>query len=358
VPHFRIMMTGYDYAAIKSFERMLADTLLQNSRISNIKVDYDRSNPYGNNTNFELTVDAASAGYYGIDQRRLIDESGFLAGQHAGIGDAAINGDLVPVFVRDIQSDSFSRYRLLNDRMRTESAQFIKLSSVSELNPIKVPATIRKEDRQYTCMLQLDYVGNSLMGRKLINRKLDDLRDRMPIGFSALLLTDTYRSHTGGSTRYAFLIVYVFIFYILCGILFESLIQPFYVLCMIPVAYTGIFLSPVFTGFHFGDGGFAAFLMAGSLAVSTTVFIINDLNAAGTKHYNKAIVAIMIKRSRVILVTAISACCSYVPFLLDGDRSSFWFEFAVSTIAGLIALQLGIFILLPVLLWKRQQYKP
>ncbi|OQP59834.1 hypothetical protein A4R26_20835 [Niastella populi] len=355
LPHFRIIMTGYNYTALKSFEQTLADTLLKNSRISNIKVDYDRSNPYSNNTNFELAVDAASAGYYGIDQRRLIDESGFVAGQHAGIGDASINGDLVPVYVRDIRSDSFSRFRLLNDRLRTGPTQFIKLSAVSELKPIKVSAAIKKEDRQYSCILQLDYVGNSVMGSKFINRKLDNLRNRMPIGFSATLLTDTYSSRNGGSGRYAILLVYVFIFYILCGILFESLKQPFYVLCMIPIAYTGILLSPMLTDHHFGDGGFAAFLMVGSLAVSTSIFIINDLNTAGAKHYNKNIVAVMLKRSRVIFFTTASACCSFVPFLLEGDRSTFWFEFAVSTIAGLITLLLGIFILLPVFLWKNQQ---
>ncbi len=352
LPHFRIAMDGYNYTALKGFEQALADTLINYSRISNVRIDYERSNSYGNNTNYELSVDRLAAGYNGLTERRLSDESAFLVGQKAEIGNAEVNGHLYPILIRDIRSDSMSKYLLMNERLQGPLGRYVKPSSVSDLCPISIPNVIRKEGRQYICTLQLDYVGSPLFGRKLIDNKLNDLRTRMPIGFSATMLSDGEWGWGGGTVRYDLLIMYVCMFYILCGILFENLIQPLYILVMILVAYIGIFLSPALTGFHFGDGGYSAFLMVGGLAVSTSIFIFSDLNTARSKNRNCVIVAVLTRRSKVILFTTFSACSSFIPFLLEQNNGSFWFTFAVSTITGLITMLLGIFMLLPVFLWK------
>lgn len=65
------------------------------------------------------------------------------------------------------------------------------------------------------------------------------------------------------------------------------------------------------------------------------------------KDSNKLLARAIIIRSRVILLTAISTCCSLTAFLLNGKLETFWFSIAVGIIGRLLFSLLAIFLILP-----------
>src|SRR5690606_7964335 len=76
---------------------------------------------------------------------------------------------------------------------------------------------------------------------------------------------------------YLFLLI-LLITYLITSILFESLIQPFIILGMIPISFIGIFLTFYFFGFNFDQGGIASFVLISGLTVNASIFIVHGYN--------------------------------------------------------------------------------
>jgi multidrug efflux pump subunit AcrB len=55
-----------------------------------------------------------------------------------------------------------------------------------------------------------------------------------------------------------------------------------------------------------------------------------------------------------ILLTVLSTCFGLVPFLIEGQNEIFWFSLAIGTIGGLVFSMVGVFWILPVLMWKKR----
>jgi multidrug efflux pump subunit AcrB len=105
--------------------------------------------------------------------------------------------------------------------------------------------------------------------------------------------------------------------------------------------------------FYFDQGGYAAFVMLGGLAVNAGIFIINDLNNRGSGLYNRNVLKSVAGKAIPILLTIMSTCFGLIPFLIEGQNEIFWFSLAIGTIGGLIFSMVGVFWVLPMLLWKK-----
>jgi multidrug efflux pump subunit AcrB len=57
----------------------------------------------------------------------------------------------------------------------------------------------------------------------------------------------------------------IVIIYFICSICWESLRQPFAIIFMIPVSFTGVFLTFLPVRFYFDQGGFASFIFCREL---------------------------------------------------------------------------------------------
>jgi multidrug efflux pump subunit AcrB len=141
--------------------------------------------------------------------------------------------------------------------------------------------------------------------------------------------------------------------------LFENLKEPFFIISMIPLSFIGLFLTFAWGGFYFDQGGYAAFVMLGGLVTNAAIFIVNDFNNLRKKKpaalYNRLLIKAAANRARTIFLTTISACCGLIPFLIEGQNEVFWFSLAAGTIGGLLFSLCAVFVVLPVLLWKKRR---
>jgi multidrug efflux pump subunit AcrB len=135
-------------------------------------------------------------------------------------------------------------------------------------------------------------------------------------------------------------------------VLFENFRQPVYIILLIPISFIGLFLIFSLFDFYFDQGGYAAFVMLGGLAVNAGIFILNDFNNRKTGVNNRNILKSVAGKAIPILLTVLSTCFGLVPFLIEGQNEIFWFSLAIGTIGGLVFSLVGVFWIIPVLMWK------
>jgi multidrug efflux pump subunit AcrB len=215
---------------------------------------------------------------------------------------------------------------------------------------------ISREDQQYIMFLQFEFVGAEKTARNYINNTLGDFQDQIPIGYNASLLPDNrFLWNDQDKDQYWLLLLVIVIIFFICSILFESLLQPFAVILIIPVSYIGIFLTFYVFRLNFDQGGFAALLMLSGLTVNAAIYILNDYNnlKKSQSPYKNNLFSLYLRafNNKIIpiLLTVLSTVLGFVPFLM-GEKQPFWFALAVGTIGGLVFSLIGLLIYLPIFL--------
>ena len=98
-----------------------------------------------------------------------------------------------------------------------------------------------------------------------------------------------------------------------------------YIIAIIPISFIGLFLIFSLFDFYFDQGGYAAFVMLGGLAVNAGIFIVNDLNNRTTGAYNRNVLKSVAGKAIPILLTILSTCFGLIPFIMEGQNEIFWF---------------------------------
>ncbi|MEZ7954667.1 MAG: efflux RND transporter permease subunit [Bacteroidales bacterium] len=99
----------------------------------------------------------------------------------------------------------------------------------------------------------------------------------LPIGFKAK--AEDYGWGVGESKKIVWILLYIIVvIYLVCAVLFESLVQPFIIILLIPMSFIGVLLTFYFTGFSFDQGGFASLVMLSGIVVNAGIYIINQSN--------------------------------------------------------------------------------
>jgi multidrug efflux pump subunit AcrB len=355
LPSFRVEMKGYNYDELERQANKLANKLLQHKRIQ--KVDIDERLNLGDKRAEQLTLQLnpsalASKGISTVDVSDFLRQVSDKQFPELTI---AIDNKEVPVFLKEIQSENFSRFDVANRSHQLFGKEF-DMAAFAEITQVKKASAIHKEDRQYIRIVGFDYYGSSHFGEEYLRKMLEEMKNEMPTGYTAKPLTWTW-DWNKVKRQYSLLLLLLVAIYMICAILFESLKQSFVILATIPVSFIGLFLTFGWLEFYFDQGGYAAFILLGGLTVNATIFIINDFNAMRgknkSKNRNRNIVKASYAKAIPILLTVLSTCAGLIPFLIGGQNEVFWFTLAAGTIGGLVVSLFGVFVLCPVLLAEK-----
>ena len=133
-------------------------------------------------------------------------------------------------------------------------------------------------------------------------------------------------------------------------------VQPLIVVFIIPVSFIGVFLTFYLFELNFDYGGYASLIMLSGIAVNSGFFIINDYNNLRKQNPSLPRPRLYLKAFHLkiipILLTVCSTIATMFPFLVDGKEQVFWFALAAGTVGGLLFSLMGVFFLLPLVLWK------
>lgn len=348
---FRVKMYGYNYDELEYWAEEMKKQLLAHRRIKEVTI----------NSEFSWWKDDYTEFYLEFDKRKMAKENLTAYGLFAVLrpvfmrnqlaGSIIYNNSLEYLRLSSIQSSDYDVWAFMAAPFVVNGKQY-KLSDFAVMAKGQVPKQVAKENQQYRLCLQYEYIGSSEQGRKLLEKDIELLKKRLPMGYTVQNENAYWNWGKDDNSQYLLLLVVISIIFFISAILFNSLSQPLAIIFVIPVSYIGVFLTFYLFGLNFDQGGFASFVLLCGITVNASIYILNEYNAirrdfprlsplrAYTKAWNVKIIP--------IFLTVMSTILGFVPFMI-GDKAPFWFPLAAGTIGGLVMSVIGIFIYLPVL---------
>lgn len=351
IPSFTVQMKGYNFDELERQANVMAEKLLAHKRIQEVNTNERR---YGEQKTeeFVLRLDQNQIALGGTNQYEIINALQELSKPQGANGQITLEDKNYSLMVREKESPSFSKFDLENNGLISGEDKILKVSDFGTLVKETTTSALNKEDRQYIRIVSFEYMGSYKFGNEYLDEVLEEMKQIMPIGYEAEK-NNRYWSFEREQRKYSLLGVLIIGIFMICAVLFENLKQPIYIIVIIPISFIGLFLIFSLFDFYFDQGGYAAFVMLGGLAVNAGIFIVNDLNNRSKGIYNRNVLKSVAGKAIPILLTVLSTCFGLIPFIMEGQNEIFWFSLAIGTIGGLVFSMFGVFWMLPVLLWKK-----
>jgi len=352
IPSFRVTMKGYNYNELEKQSEVLAEKLLRHKRIQEVNTNERLSYDEQKTEEYVLRLDQGSMAVNRTNQYEVINALLDVSKPTGPSAYLALDDKNYGVIVRENKSSKYSKYDLEENSLITSKDRIFKMTNFGTLSKESTTNALHKEDRQYIRMVAFEYMGSAKFGNEYLDEVLLEMKANMPIGYSASKQTWSW-DWEKAKRQYGLILVLIVAIFFIAAVLFENLKQPFYIILVIPISFIGLFLIFSLFDFYFDQGGYAAFVMLAGLAVNAAIFIVNDLNNMKKGAYNRNILKAVAGKSVPILLTILSTCFGLIPFIMEGQNEIFWFSLAIGTIGGLVFSILGVFLALPVFLWKR-----
>jgi multidrug efflux pump subunit AcrB len=354
IPSFRVEMKGYNFDELERQSEVLADKLRQHKRIPVVNTNERLGYNEQKTQEYVLRLDQNQIALGGTNQFEVLNTLQDLSKPQGPSTYLELADQNYGMMLREGQSERFSKFDLEQKGLFSGEDRILKISDYGTLNLENTTNALHKEDRQYIRVVSFEYMGSGKFGNEYLDEVLKEMKVIMPIGYEAKKQTWSWNSDKA-KREYGLLGLLVVGIFFICTILFENFKQPFYIIFLIPISFIGLFLIFSLFDFYFDQGGYAAFVMLGGLAVNAGIFILNDFNNRKTGVYNRNILKSVAGKAIPILLTVLSTCFGLVPFLIEGQNEIFWFSLAIGTIGGLVFSMVGVFWILPVLMWKKRK---
>jgi multidrug efflux pump subunit AcrB len=352
IPSFRVLMKGYNFDELERQADILAEKLKQHKRIPEVNTNERASYSEQKTQEYVLRLDQNQIALGGSNQSEILNTLQDLSKPRMTSAYLNLADRNYGLMIREKSSEGFSRFDLERKGLISGGDRILKVSDFGSLSLETTTNALHKEDRQYVRLVSFEYMGSAKFGKEYLDEVLDEMRAEMPIGYEAKQ-QDWAWGFEQAKRQYGLLALLIVGIFFICTILFENFRQPFYIIFLIPISFIGLFLIFSLGGYNFDRGGFAAFVMLGGLAVNAGIFILNDLNNRRSGAHNRNILKSIAGKAIPILLTVLSTCFGLIPFIMDGQNEIFWFSLAIGTIGGLVFSMVGVFWILPVMMWKK-----
>ena len=352
-PTFNVMMHGYNYNELERQANILKKRLEVHPRIQEVNIN--KSLNYWNNKSlyeFVLETDPKHLALYGRTNAEVYE---YLQRQNVRSRPdiyQLMNGEYEQIKVVPDDSKNFDVWSLMNQSVKVDK-NIVKLSDFAKSEKQKISPEIHKENQEYLRMVSFEYFGSQNFGDKFLEKTLTEIKPELPLGYTAKKTNYNWYSEEAKQQYWLIGLVIVLI-YIICAIIFESLLQPLALIMLIPISFIGVFLTFYWFDFNFDQGGYASFVLLSGNVVCAAIFIIAEFNNLQKLHPTAKPFKLYIKAYNhkiiPILLTILSTVVGLIPFLIYGQNEVFWFALGAGTIGGLMMSLIGIILYLPLFL--------
>lgn len=344
-----IILEGYNYDMLYRIAEQLWMLSMKNPRIANQWISGSMS-ILGESSQSEILArfDSQQLALFELSASDLL--RALPNQQQQLVMQARHEGQLLPLRLKPGKPVS-NRFWDAKNNATIINGSYVKPNTFMAFERRKSGADIHKYNQQYRLYFHFDFNGPYRLMEIVSDQLLEETRHLLPIGYEARKAHfDWLVEH---NKDYLLILLVIVIIFLMCAILLESLVQPFAVVCMIPISFIGLFLTFFVFDLNFDQGGLAAFLLLSGLSVNAALYLLNDFNLfrkkfpceSPTRNYIKA----LHYKLMPIGLTVISTIVGLIPFVI-GKKEAFWFAFAAGTMGGLLFAFCAVIFLLPVFL--------
>ncbi len=350
-----IKFYGYNLKKLGEITSNLVQTLKKNPRIKDWRITSSRYGWWSAMESFEyiLKIDKEAMRRYNIDPRYLYSHFSSLVRGTFGIPlKAKIEGKETNLSIKFPKAESMDINTLLDSLIRTSGGQYLRLKEISILEERPIAGSIDRENQQFQQTVMWEFRGPSKAAENYRKALFSSLR--LPPGFSATL-GEEWRWMTAeekGQIKFAIIFSLIIIFMILAS-LYESLIQPFFIMLAVPLALIGVFLAFIITGYPFDSSAYVGVILLGGIVVNNSILIVDNINHKRRQGLPllEAVLKGTRERVRPIFMTTSTTVFGILPMLLiklEVGRRQIWSSLALCTAGGLVSSTIFLLIIVPI----------
>ncbi len=194
---------------------------------------------------------------------------------------------------------------------------------------------INKKDQQYQMGLHWSYAGSARMGKRFFRDLHQQVDKALPPGLSLSPIDGEWEWDQALVTKLLGVLPVLALIYVLGVWLMESWRYPLMVLLMIPLGYVGPMGMVIWTDVMFGPGMLAGLFLVTGLMVNHAMFLLVPLRSR--IHPTPVVVAgLLIQKWRPLVLTTLSTCLTFGPFLWQSGGEPFWRDLAICVLSGML----------------------
>jgi HAE1 family hydrophobic/amphiphilic exporter-1 len=230
------------------------------------------------------------------------------------------------------------------------SGEEILLSQVADLNIVRTPGVLQREDRRTYTWMFTNYTGDKREeGMKLVTEVMNSLD--YPSGYGWSYGFWTRRRAQEDQEFYFNLLLALFMVYFVMASLFESLAHPFAIMTSLPFAMVGVAWTLYLTGTPLNLMAMIGLMVLLGIVVNNGIVMldhVNNLRRRGLPR-SRAILLGCRERFRPILMTACTTIVGLIPLAMgtSGIFELRYFPLARTVMGGLAASTILTLLVLP-----------
>jgi hydrophobic/amphiphilic exporter-1 (mainly G- bacteria), HAE1 family len=348
-----IKFFGYNLKKLTNITHNLERSLKKNPRIKETLISSSR---YGwwrlESYEYILKISREKIKRYNIDPQYLYAHiSSSIPGRVRAMLKTKIGGKEMDISIKFPQSHSVNLKELQDMMFRTQQGEYLRLGDISVIEKRPIAGSIDREDQQFQQTLSWEFRGPYKAAENYRKSVFANLS--LPPGFSATLEgTRWMTEEEKGQITFAILFSLIIIFMILSS-LYESLIQPFFILLAVPLALIGVFIAFIIADFAFDSAAYIGVILLGGIVVNNSILLVDHINLQRNKGLPllDAVLKGTRERIRPIFLTTSTTVLGMLPMILiqvEVGRTKIWSTLVLSTVGGLISSTLFILIAIPV----------
>jgi len=241
-----------------------------------------------------------------------------------------------------IRFDSSGTYTLDDIRgipLRSLNGTMFRVRDVAEIKEVQSMARIRRRNRMREIKVGAN-VDYSLTTPVEVNKKLQerfgDIGSEHPGMTVSFLGEFEDQQKANRDIIMAFLVAFILI-YIILGIQFNSIFQPFIVMITLPLAFIGVAVGLWVSGFDLSMMAMISLVALAGIVVNDSIILVDFINnLSKEKNRREALVEAGSKRLRPILLTTVTTIGGLIPMALFATGSNkMWQPMAITIIWGI-----------------------
>lgn len=349
----RIKFFGYNLKRLKEITSDLEGTLKRNPRIKEVKIVSSR---YGwwrlDSFEYVLKVEKQVLRNYDVDPNYLYFAiQSLLQGRVYVPLKARIGGKEMELSIKFPEVDRLDLKDLQDALIRTRGGEYLRLRDISTLEERPIAGSIDRENQQFQQTVMWEFRGPPKAADNYKKTVFSQLK--LPPGFSATL-EETWRMTEEEKAQIKFAIIFsLIIIFMILAALYESLIQPFFILLAVPLALIGVFVAFVIADFPFDSSAYVGVILLGGIVVNNSILLVDHINLKRKQGHPflEAVLKGARERVRPIFLTTSTTVLGMLPLVLiqlEVKKQKIWSSLALSAVGGLISSTIFILVVIPI----------
>jgi HAE1 family hydrophobic/amphiphilic exporter-1 len=358
-----IKFYGYNLKKLREITSELGRTLVRNPRVKDFRIVSSRRGWWRTDSfEYVIKIDKEALRRYDVSPDELYYHlQSLIRGRLSAPLRATVGGREIALSIKFPETDLLDIKGLQDSLFKTAGGEYLRLGDVSRLEERPIAESIDRENQQYQQTLSWEFRGPSKAAENYKKALYASLR--LPPGFSATL-DEPWRMTTEEKAEIKFALIFsLTVIFMILAALYESFIQPFFIMLAVPLELIGVFLAFIVTGASFDASAYIGIILLGGIVVNNAILLVDHINLRRRlgADLQEAILEGTRERIRPILMTTSTTVFGILPMLFiktQAGRREIWSSLALCTAGGLMSSTVLILVVVPIFYFHGDRLKP